>query len=175
MRGVESVCGRVINLPGRRHGAAGGVVPGSRAFTERCDACLVAELTGNKAVEDAAIEWVMGLERTAGRRPADTRYKGAPADIESPPRLIEVKAFGKSNRGYDLWLEPRQYEEARRNPDYYIYVVENVRQGEPAQFTLKVLNGERLARLLERAREQHYFTVPWPVADYDSCPDTLGG
>jgi hypothetical protein len=46
--------------------------------------------------------------------PHDTRFAGAPADIESPPRLIEVKAFGKSNRGFDLWLETRQVDEARR-------------------------------------------------------------
>jgi hypothetical protein len=48
-----------------------------------------------------------------------------------------------------------------------------VRQGDSALFTLKVLGGERLARLLERAKEQRYYTVPWPVADYDSCPTAL--
>jgi hypothetical protein len=128
------------------------------------------ELRGNKAIEDAAIAWVMELERAAGRKPSDTRYRGAPADIESPPRLIEVKAFGKSNRGYDLWLETRQVDEARRNANFYVYVVENVAQGDPAKFTLKVLGGERLARLLERAKEQRYYTVPWPVAEYDSAP-----
>lgn len=133
----------------------------------------MAELRGNKAIEDAAIAWVMELERAAGRQPRDTRYRGAPADIESPPRLIEVKAFGKSNRGYDLWLETRQVEEARRNPDFYVYVVENVAQGDPANFTLKVLGGERLARLLERAKEQRYYTVPWPVAEYDGAPTAL--
>ena len=63
------------------------------------------DLVGNKAIETAAIEWVMELERAAGREPRDTRYAGAPADIESPPRLIEVKAFGKSNRGFELWLD----------------------------------------------------------------------
>jgi hypothetical protein len=83
----------------------------------------VTELVGNKAIETAAIGWVMELEQAAGREPRDTRYAGAPADIESPPRLIEVKAFGKSNRGFDLWFETRQ--------------------------------------------------VPWPVADYDSCPSDL--
>ncbi len=133
----------------------------------------VPELAGNKAVEAAAIGWVMELERAAGREPRDTRYVGAPADIESPPRLIEVKAFGKSNRGFELWLETRQVEEARRNPNFYVYVVENVRQGDPALFTLKVLGGERLARLLERAKEQRYFTVPWPVRHYDGCPTTV--
>jgi hypothetical protein len=125
---------------------------------------------GNKAIEDAAITWVMGLERAAGRRPRDTRYQGAPTDIESPPRLIEVKSFGTSNRGYDLWLEVRQVQEAQANPDFYLYVVENVRQGDPGQFTLRVLGGDRLRCLLEQAKEQRYYTVPWPVADYDSCP-----
>jgi hypothetical protein len=115
----------------------------------------------------------MELERGAGRRPHDTRSTGAPADIESPPRLIEVKAFGTSNRGYELWLETGQIDEARRNPDFYVYVVENVRQGDPSRFTLKVLGGERLARLLERAKEQRYYTVPWPVADYDACPTAV--
>jgi Domain of unknown function (DUF3883) len=130
----------------------------------------MAELRGNKAIEDAAIAWVLALERAQGRDPVDTRYRGAPADIESPPRLIEVKAFGKSNRGYDLWLETRQVEAARDNPHFYVYVVENVRQGDPAHFSLKVLGGERLTRLLARAKEQRYYTVPWPVADYDSAP-----
>jgi hypothetical protein len=130
----------------------------------------MAGLSGTKAIEDAAIKWVMGLERDVGRRPRDTRHKGAPADIESPPRVIEVKSFGMSNRGYDLWLEVRQVEEAKANPEFYVYVVENVRQGDPAQFTLRVLGGERLQHLLEQAKEQRYYTVPWPVANYDSCP-----
>ena len=130
----------------------------------------MAGLSGPKAIEDAAIEWVMGLERAAGRRPRDTRHEGAPADIESPPRLIEVKSFGTSNRGYDLWLEVRQIQEAKANPEFYVYVVENVRQGDPGQFTLRVLGGDRLRHLLEQAKEQRYYTVPWPVADYDSSP-----
>jgi hypothetical protein len=85
----------------------------------------VTELVGNKAIEDAAIAWVIQVELAAGRDPRDTRYQGAPADIESPPRLNEVKAFGKSTRD-DLLLESRQVEEARSNPDFYIYVVELV-------------------------------------------------
>lgn len=133
----------------------------------------MAELRGNKAVEDAAIAWVIDLERAAGREPRDGRATGSPADIESPPRVIEVKAFGTSNRGFELWMETRQVDAARRNPSFYVYVVENVRQGDPSQFTLKVLGGQRLARLLQRARERRYYTVPWPVADYDSCPSSL--
>lgn len=110
----------------------------------RGDAIYMAENTSNKAVENAAIAWVMGLERAAGRIPLDTRYAGAPADIESPPRLIEVKSFGRSTRGYDLLMEPSQVDEARRNPHFYVYVVENVRQGDPEMFTLRVLGGDRL-------------------------------
>lgn len=66
-------------------------------------------------------------------------------------------------------MEPRQVEEARSNPDFYVYVVENVRQGDSSQFTLRVLAGDRLQHLLARAKEYRYFGVPWPVADYDSC------
>ncbi len=132
------------------------------------------ELRGNKAVEDAAIEWVMDLERRAGRTPRDTRHDArSPADVVSPPRVIEVKAFGTSTRGNDLWLETNQADEARRNPNFFLYVLENIRQGDPARFTVKVLGRERLARLLARAKPQSYYRVPWPVADYDSAPTGL--
>ncbi len=131
------------------------------------------EIRGNKAIEQAAIDWVMELERATGRTPADTRHRGAPADVESPPRMIEIKAFGKTSRGNDLWLETRQVDEAQRNPDFYVYVVENVAQGDPSKFTLRVLGGEHLARLLSRAKEQRYYTVQWPVADYDDTPTGL--
>ncbi len=134
----------------------------------------MADLRSNKQVEDAAIAWVMELERHAGRVPTDTRYRGSPADIESPPRLIEVKAFGRMNRGFDLWLETRQVEEARRNTNFYVYVVENVRQGDSESFKLKVLDNAHLLKLLDRAKLQNYFTVPWPVRDYDATSEGLG-
>lgn len=127
------------------------------------------DLVGNKSIENAAIAWVIELERAAGRAAVDARYRGAPADIESPPRTIEVKAFGTSTRGFGLWMETTQVEEARRNPNFFVYVVENVRQGDPQRFTLEVLGGDRLAALLVRATERRYYEVPWPVADYDSA------
>ena len=128
-------------------------------------------LSGNKAIEAAAIAFVMGLERQAGRSPVDKRHEASyPADIESPPRIIEVKAVGGSQRGWFLWLEVVQVEEARRNPDFFVYVVDNVRQGDPAKFGLKVLGGEQLARLIVRAKEKRYFEVPMPVAEYDAAP-----
>jgi hypothetical protein len=135
---------------------------------------VVEEIRGNKAVEDEAIAWVMGLERRAGRDPRDTRHDAQnPADLISPPRVIEVKAFGASARGNDLSLETNQVDEARGNPNFFLYVVEDVRQGDPDRFTLKVLGGTRLRRLLDRAKEQRYFSVPWPVADYESSPSTI--
>jgi hypothetical protein len=130
-----------------------------------------APLSGNKAVEDAAIAFVIGLERDAGRAAVDRRYQASyPADIESPPRTIEVKAVGGSQRGWFLPLEVPQVTEARTNPDFYVYIVDNVRQGDPSKFGLKVLGGERLARLLAKAKERRYFEVPVPVAEYDSAP-----
>lgn len=128
----------------------------------------VAELRSNKEIENAAIAWVLTQEEAEGRLPKDVRFSGAPYDIDSPPRAIEVKAFGGSNRGFGLWLEVSQVDEARRNPNFFVYVVENVREGDPDHFTLKVLDAERLHRLLQRAKERRHYEVPWPVADYDS-------
>jgi hypothetical protein len=54
---------------------------------------------GNSETERTAIEYVMELERSAGRVPVDVHLKGAPYDVSSPPRKIEVKAFGRSARG----------------------------------------------------------------------------
>jgi uncharacterized protein DUF3883 len=125
-------------------------------------------LAGNRAIEDAAIRWVMQLEQAAGRLPVDRRHDPTfPADIESPPRRIEVKAVGTNTRGSFLWLEVSQMEEARRNRNFYVYVVENTRQGDPTKFTLKVLGGTRLQQLLLGAKERRYFEVPWPVTHYD--------
>ena len=62
--------------------------------------------------------------------------------------------------------------EARSNPNFYVYVVENVGQGDPAEFMLRVLavrgyNGcwSGLRGLLR----------PWSVADYDAGPLGLDG
>lgn len=131
------------------------------------------ELTSNKAVEDAAIAWVCELERTAGRSPTDMRATTSAVDIVSPPRAIEVKAYGRFARGEELFIEVVQFDEAERNPHFYLYVVENVRQGDPEHFELKVLAGQDLRNLLDRAKEHRYFTVPWPVAHYDALEPGL--
>lgn len=126
-------------------------------------------LIGNKAIEDAAINFVKDYEVRAGRSPRDTRYRGAAADIESSDRVIEVKAAARSVRSSGfLLLESRQVDEARKNPNFYIYLVENVGQGDPQRFELRILGGVQLRRLVERAKERRYFEVPLPSAAYDS-------
>jgi hypothetical protein len=122
-----------------------------------------------KALEDAAVDWVMEYERRAGRVPVDRRYERAfPGDIESPPRIIEIKATAKTFRGGFLWLEPVQFQHATTDPAFHLYLVENVGQGDPSHFTLRVLAGEALRGHMARAVEKRYFEVPWRVADHDS-------
>jgi hypothetical protein len=126
-------------------------------------------LTSNRAVENAAITFVLAYEQAHGREATDTRGGHAPADVESDDRVIEVKAFGLSARGNDLWLESRQVDEARTNGRFHLYVVDNVRQGNPTAFRLIDLHGDVLTRFLERARPQSYVTLPFPVGEYDAA------
>ena len=138
---------------------------------------LAAHRVPAMTVEDVAIARVIELERRAGRSAVDARRRpGFPADIDSPPRVIEVKACGRAScRGDDLWLEPSQVAEARSNPDFFLYLVENVSQGDAEQITVKVLGGEQLKRLLPRARENHYYELPLPTGEYDAAPLLDGG
>lgn len=128
-------------------------------------------LVSNRAIEDAAIRYVMDLERRAGRVPADLRNApDFPGDISSPPRTIEVKAVGRDQRGWFVPLETRQFEAANADPDFYLYVVDNIRQGDPTSFRLKVFAGEQLHRLLTGARRRAYYEMPIPVGEFDAAP-----
>lgn len=125
-------------------------------------------LVGNKAIEDAAISFVVDYERRAGRNPRDSRYRGAAADLESSGRVIEVKAAARSVRSSGfLLLESRQVDEATQNENFYVYLVENAAQGDPRHFQLRILGGDLLRRLVARAKERRYFEVPLPVGEYD--------
>lgn len=128
------------------------------------------ENTTNRAVENAAIRFAIAHELGQGRVASDSRGRGATGDLVSDDgRVIEVKAYGRSARGSDLWLETRQFDEAKSNPDgFHVYVVDNVRQGDPTLFQFIDLHGDVLARLLQRAKPQSYVTVPFPVAVYDA-------
>ncbi|HET8662276.1 MAG TPA: DUF3883 domain-containing protein [Micromonosporaceae bacterium] len=121
----------------------------------------------NKAVENAAVAFVLAYEGAHGRPSRDTRGTGAAADVAGDVRTIEIKAYGGSARGQDLWLETRQVDEARTNPNFWLYIVDNVRQGDPARFGLLAIGGSDLTALLERAVERRYYTVPFSVATYD--------
>ena len=139
--------------------------------TESDPAPSIEAIKGGKAVEAAAVLWVMELERDAGRSPVDRRYeRGFPGDLESPPRIIEIKASSGSYRGWFLPLEPIQLEHARTNDDFYIYVVDNIGQGDPAKFQLRILHGEQLRRLVAKAVTRTYHEMPWPTAEYDNAP-----
>lgn len=80
-----------------------------------------------------------------------------------------MKAAARSVRSSGfLFLEARQVDEVRKNPNFYVYIVENVGQGDPSAFELRVLGGQQLRRLVDRAKERRYFEVPLPTAEYDA-------
>jgi hypothetical protein len=121
------------------------------------------------AVEHAAVAWILDYEHALGRVPIDRRYEKAFAgDIQSPPRIIEVKATSTTYRGWFIPLESVQLEHARHDPDFYLYVVENVGQGDPKHFTLRIIGGEVLRELAAKAVERRYFEMSWPTKVYDS-------
>jgi hypothetical protein len=64
--------------------------------------------------------------------------------------VIEVKAFGLSARGNELRLATRQVDEARTNGRFHLYVVDNVRRGNPPAFRLIDLHSDVLAHLPKR-------------------------
>ncbi|MEY9965595.1 hypothetical protein ABIA33_003641 [Streptacidiphilus sp. MAP12-16] len=124
---------------------------------------------GNRETERTAIDYVMALERTAGREPVDVSTAGYRYDIASPPRKIEVKAFGGSARGMSLPLEERQLAAARENPEtFYLYVVDNVTRPD-AEIGVRVLHGEALHPVIERAMPSTTYWSTLRAAEYDSA------
>ncbi|WP_406840929.1 DUF3883 domain-containing protein [Streptomyces sp. AHU1] len=127
-------------------------------------------MVGNKETEQAAITHVMALERAAGRDPKDVRVSGLPYDVESLPRLIEVKAFSRTARSEALPLEHRQVEAARANPEhYYVYVVDNLASAEEAEVGVRILHGEALLAMIERTRPQITYWPTFRTAEYDQA------
>lgn len=114
----------------------------------------------NAEVERLALERVVELERAAGREPVDTHLSGEPYDIDSPPRKIEVKAYGGSADGAGLPLEKRQVDEALSDPEnFYVYVVDNIRGGRDAM-TVRAIHGEMLAEMINRSTPKQTW---WPT------------
>ena len=128
------------------------------------------DLAGHTAVLDAAIAFVIEQEATEGRAARDVRGSRAPGDVVSGDRTVEVRAFATPVRGEDVWLEARLYDMARAHPDrFWFYVVENVGQGDPADFRLLRLGGAPLQRMLEQATKRRYYAVPVPAALEDEA------
>lgn len=134
---------------------------------------MTAEIVGTEDIEKSAVAFVVARETQLGREPIDTRYvTSTPADLVSGDRLIEVKGYSGTSRGVDLWLETNQAQAAVSLGNFHLYLVENVRQGDPALFRLLDLHGEQLRRLMTRAVERSYVTVPWPDVEYDALSST---
>lgn len=129
----------------------------------------------NAQVENRAIAFVLAHERAVGREPRDTRHgPSAQVDVESVDpatgavHLIEVKAYGGTGRGEDLWLEPRQVsalEDAERG---HLYIVTQVRSEDPAAIRILDLSGAQLQQRLAAKKLKQYYTVPLPTAAHDA-------
>nr|WSY53574.1 DUF3883 domain-containing protein [Streptomyces sp. NBC_00886] len=125
---------------------------------------------GNKETEQAAITHVMALERAAGRDPRDVHTSGLPHDVESLPRLIEVKAFSRSARSATLPLERRQVDAAMADPEhYYLYVVDNLAGVDGAGVGVRILHGEVLRTMIERSQPQITYWPTFQAAEYDQA------
>lgn len=120
-----------------------------------------------------AVQFVIEYERSQRRVARDTSNGGAAGDVESAGRVIEVKACS----GFDLrarrllYFTPPQLREGERNADYYVYIVENIAQGDPSKFELRILHGEQLRRLFAGAKP-HRFYVPVHAAEYEQLERT---
>jgi hypothetical protein len=124
----------------------------------------------NAEIERAAIEYVMGLEREAGRQPEDVHLQGFPYDVSSPPRKIEIKAFGGSARGAPIPLEDRQATAAREDPgNFYVYVVDNVAAGD--QIAVRVLHGQVLRTMLAGAAPRITYWPTFRTSNYDQMAE----
>jgi Protein NO VEIN, C-terminal len=121
----------------------------------------------NAAIEQVAIEHVMAAERAAGRVPEDVRRAGAPYDIFSPSRKIEIKAFSRSARGGVLALEESQVAEARRDPgNCYLYVVDHV--ADPSRIAVRIIHGDLLTAILNRTPPTISYWATFRTGEYDS-------
>lgn len=138
--------------------------------TEPADIRTFERLSGNRVIETAALMWVMELERAASREPRDRRSeRGFPGDLESPPRTIEIKAVGGDARGADLPLEESQINAAAGDHHFFLYLVDNVAQGNPEHFRLRIFGGDQLQRLIRSVRRKVYYELPVPVREFDDA------
>jgi len=125
-------------------------------------------LLANAEIEHVGIEYVMQLERQAGRQPEDVHKQGFPYDVSSPPRKIEVKAFGGSARGAPIPLENSQVKAAREDPEhFYVYVIDNIAAADQTKIAVRVLHGPALHAMLDKAVPQITYWPTLRTSDYD--------
>ncbi|AEB42250.1 DUF3883 domain-containing protein [Micromonospora maris] len=125
---------------------------------------------GGNEVERIAIEYVMQLEIRNGRVPEDVHLTKAPYDVSSPPRKIEVKAFGGSARSAAVPLEDRQFQAARQDPEnYYLYVVDNVARADEGLMRVRVIHGDALTKLLDGAKPHITYWPTFRAQAYDDA------
>jgi hypothetical protein len=93
-----------------------------------------------------------------------------PHDISSPPRKIEVKAFGGSARGTAVPFEDRQVQAAIQDPDSFnVYVVDNVAKADQDAMQVRVIHGDALRELLARSKPHITYWPTFRTADYDQA------
>ncbi len=121
-------------------------------------------------VEDRAVRHVIELERRLGREARDTRRQPGAADVASGDRIIEIKASsGWAVRDNGLLYVTGPQLRRASDPNFYLYVVENVAQADPAKIEVRVLHGEDLRRLFAGAKADIYY-VPVRAGDYRRLP-----
>jgi hypothetical protein len=130
------------------------------------------EVRGPKQIEDAAIEYVIERERAEGRAAAVADDADG---VVRGDRVIAVKACAGSSCAAELLLECSQFVAARDDPDRsWLYLVENLAQGDPAEFRLIRVGGSRLQELLDHAKERRFYSVGLPERVYDEVTATGG-
>jgi hypothetical protein len=124
----------------------------------------------DKTIEDRAVRFVIGQERHFGREARDTRRQPGAADVASGDRVIEIKASsGWAVRENGLLYVTGPQLRRASDPNFYLYIVENVSQGDPSKIEIRVLHGEDLQRLFAGARPDIYY-VPVRKGDYRKLP-----
>lgn len=128
----------------------------------------------NVEIESIAINYVMDLEGRADREPQDVRHSGLPYDIFSPPRKIEVKAFGSSARGAALPLEDSQVRAAKQDPEnFYVYVVDNIASEDQTKITVRMLHGAILSQMIDRATPHITYWPTLRATEYDQINEGI--
>ena len=104
-------------------------------------------------------------QRGRGSGLADDRCQSSGAQAEQVEQLTNNSLAA----GWLCWRSGRACEVVQ-NLNFWLYVVDNVRQADRSLFRLEVFGGEALARLIAHAKPRRYYEVPIPVAEFELGP-----